>query len=52
MKISKNQTLKAIRKAERELDIEFDANINHHRIFKNKKKYDRKQVRKFKKYED
>lgn len=42
MKISKQQTIKAFKKAERELDIEYGANINHHRVFKNKKKYDRK----------
>jgi hypothetical protein len=42
MKITKQQTLTAIRRAERELDIEYGANVNHHRVFKNKKKYDRK----------
>lgn len=45
MKISKQQILKAIKKAERELDIEFGANINRHRIHKNKKAYDRKQAK-------
>lgn len=45
LKITKDQTLKAIKKAERELDIEFNSNINHHRVHKNKKKYDRKRFK-------
>lgn len=45
MKITKEQTIKAVKKAERELDIEFDSNINRHRVHKNKKKYDRKRFK-------
>lgn len=48
MKISKQQIYKAIKKAERELDIELGANINRHRVHKSKKAYDRKQAKKIK----
>jgi hypothetical protein len=46
MKITKEQTLLAIKKAERELDILLGANVNHHRVHKNKKAYDRKESKK------
>lgn len=45
MKITKEQTIKAFKKAERELDIEHNANINRHRVHKNKKKYTRKRLK-------
>ena len=41
-KISKHQTIKAVKAAERQLDIEAGANFNRHRVHKNKKKYNRK----------
>mgnify|MGYP003440551414 CR=1 FL=1 len=47
MKITKKHYLTAVRKAERELDIEFGVNIkSYHRIHKNKKTYDKKQFKK------
>jgi hypothetical protein len=46
MKITKQQIIKAMKRAERELDFEFDANVNHHRIHKNKKKYSRRDMKK------
>lgn len=41
MKITKSQIFKMIKSTERDIDIQCGANINHHRVFKNKKKYDR-----------
>jgi hypothetical protein len=41
-KISKQITLKLVKAAERQLDIEAGANFNRHRVHKNKKKYNRK----------
>ena len=52
MKITKKHYLTAVRKAERELDIEFGINIkSYHRVHKNKKAYDRKQAKRSLKYE-
>jgi len=51
-KITKQQTLNAIRQAERDLDIELGVNRNFNRIHKNKKKYDRKGKRKFRDYDE
>lgn len=48
MKITKDQIVKAYKKAERDLDIEFGANINHHRVHKSKKAYDRNKLKKYK----
>jgi hypothetical protein len=49
MKITKSQIFKMIKSTERDIDIQFGANINHHRVFKNKKKYDRIASKKVKK---
>lgn len=46
LKITRQQTLKAIRKAERELDIMLGVKRNYNRVHKNKKAYDRKQNKK------
>jgi hypothetical protein len=46
LKITKQQTLKAIHKAERELDIILGVKRNYNRVHKNKKVYDRKQNKK------
>jgi len=47
MKITKKHYLTAVRKAERELDIEFGVNIkSYHRVHKSKKAYDRKRFKK------
>jgi len=46
MKITKQQTLTAIRKAERELDIILGVKRNYNRVHKNKKVYDRKRDKK------
>jgi hypothetical protein len=46
LKITKQQTLKAIHKAERELDIILGVKRNYNRVHKNKKAYDRKQNKK------
>lgn len=46
MKINKKQILKMIKSIERTIDIQCGANISHHRVFKNKKKYDRKALKK------
>jgi hypothetical protein len=46
MKITKQQTLTAIRKAERELDIILGVKRNYNRVHKNKKAYDRKRDKK------
>lgn len=46
MKITKKHYLTAVRKAERELDIEFGVNIkSYHRVHKSKKAYDRKRFK-------
>ncbi|GHT70484.1 hypothetical protein AGMMS50239_38940 [Bacteroidia bacterium] len=46
MKITKEQTLKAIKKAQRDVELEFRPGfISHDRPHKNKKKYDRKRMK-------
>jgi hypothetical protein len=46
IKITKQQTLKAIRKAEREIDIMLGVKRNYNRVHKSKKTYNRKQNKK------
>ena len=51
-KISKEQLLKQDRKINREIEIDLNLNINHHRVHKSQKSYTRKDKHRGRDFED